>query len=62
MPIPDYQALMLPLLKRAASGEIRVLEAEKQMGVGLLQKNGISFCRAENNEFYITALIGPSSI
>jgi restriction system protein len=32
MSIPDYQALMLPLLKRAAMGEIRVLEAEKQMG------------------------------
>jgi restriction system protein len=29
MPIPDYQALMLPLLKRAALGELRVLEAEK---------------------------------
>jgi restriction system protein len=32
MPIPDYQALMLPLLKRAAVGEMRVLEAEKQLG------------------------------
>ncbi len=32
MPIPDYQALMLPLLKRAALGEVRVLDAEKQMG------------------------------
>jgi Mrr N-terminal domain len=30
--IPDYQTLMLPLLKRAALGEMRVLEAEKQMG------------------------------
>jgi restriction system protein len=32
MPIPDYQTLMLPFLKRAASGEIRVLDAERQMG------------------------------
>lgn len=32
MTIPDYQALMLPLLKRAALGEIRVLDAEKQLG------------------------------
>ncbi len=32
MPIPDYQSLMLPLLKQAAAGEIRVLEAEKKMG------------------------------
>jgi restriction system protein len=32
MSIPDYQALMLPLLKRAALGEVRVLEAEKQLG------------------------------
>jgi restriction system protein len=32
MTIPDYQALMLPLLKRAASGETRILEAEKQLG------------------------------
>jgi restriction system protein len=32
MTIPDYQALMLPLLKRAAHGELRVLEAEKLMG------------------------------
>src|SRR4249919_1373382 len=32
MAIPDYQSLMLPLLKRAALGEMRVLEAEKQMG------------------------------
>lgn len=32
MSIPDYQTLMLPLLKRAASGEIRVLDAEKQLG------------------------------
>ncbi len=32
MAIPDYQALMLPLLKRAASGETRVLDAEKQLG------------------------------
>jgi restriction system protein len=32
MPIPDYQALMLPILKRAASGEMRILEAEKQLG------------------------------
>src|ERR1700730_12806604 len=32
MPIPDYQSLMLPLLKRSAEGEIRVLEAEKQLG------------------------------
>jgi restriction system protein len=32
MPIPDYQTLMLPMLKRAASGQIRVLEAEKQIG------------------------------
>jgi restriction system protein len=30
--IPDYQALMLPLLKRAALGELRVLDAEKQLG------------------------------
>jgi len=32
MPIPDYQTLMLPLLKRAAISETRVLEAEKQLG------------------------------
>src|ERR1700730_14951806 len=32
MSIPDYQTLMLPLLKRAALGEMRVLEAEKQVG------------------------------
>ena len=32
MSIPDYQTLMLPLLKRAALGEMRVLEAEKQIG------------------------------
>jgi restriction system protein len=32
MSIPEYQALMLPLLKRAALGEVRVLDAEKQMG------------------------------
>src|SRR5262245_47900752 len=32
MPIPDYQTLMLPLLKLAALGEIRVLDAEKRMG------------------------------
>jgi restriction system protein len=32
MSIPDYQALMLPLLKRAALGEVRVLGAEKQLG------------------------------
>ncbi len=32
MAIPDYQALMLPLLKRAALGEVRVLEAEKLLG------------------------------
>jgi restriction system protein len=32
MPIPDYQSLMLPMLKRAAQSELRVLEAEKLMG------------------------------
>ena len=32
MAIPDYQTLMLPLLKRVAIGEMRVLEAEKKMG------------------------------
>jgi restriction system protein len=32
MTIPDYQALMLPLLKCAALGETRILEAEKQLG------------------------------
>src|ERR1700730_10690875 len=32
MTVPDYQALMLPLLKRAALGEVRVLEAEKLLG------------------------------
>jgi restriction system protein len=32
MSIPDYQSLMLPLLKRAASEEVRVLDAEKQIG------------------------------
>jgi len=32
MTIPDYQALMLPLLKRAALSETRILEAEKQLG------------------------------
>src|SRR5580692_1836203 len=32
MAIPDYQALMLPLLKLGASGPIRVLEAEKKAG------------------------------
>jgi restriction system protein len=31
MPIPDYQTLMLPLLKRAAVGQTRVLEAEKDI-------------------------------
>lgn len=31
MAIPDYQALMLPLLRRAASGETRVLDAEKEL-------------------------------
>jgi restriction system protein len=32
MAIPDYQTLMLPLLKQAVSSEIRVLEAEKKIG------------------------------
>jgi restriction system protein len=32
MSIPDFQALMLPLLKWAALGEMRVLEAEKKLG------------------------------
>ncbi len=32
MGIPDYQAVMLPLLKYAAQGELRVLDAEKQLG------------------------------
>ncbi len=32
MSIPDYQTLMLPLLKRAALGKTRVLDAEKQLG------------------------------
>ncbi len=32
MAIPDYQTLMLPLLKRAALGEVRVLDAEKKVG------------------------------
>jgi hypothetical protein len=30
--IPDYQSLMLPLLKRASQSETRILEAEKQLG------------------------------
>src|SRR5262245_54726519 len=32
MSIPDYQTLMLPLLKLAAESEVRVLDAEKKMG------------------------------
>ncbi len=32
MPIPDYQTLMLPLLRRAAASEVRLLEVEKQIG------------------------------
>jgi restriction system protein len=32
MPIPDYQALMLPLLKLAANRELRVPDVEKQLG------------------------------
>jgi restriction system protein len=32
MTIPDYQSLMLPLLKHAAQGELRVLECEKLLG------------------------------
>src|SRR5438874_1080973 len=32
MAIPDYQTLMLPLLKRAALGDTRVLDAEAQLG------------------------------
>jgi len=32
MAIPDYQTLMLPLLKQAALGETRVLEAESKLG------------------------------
>ena len=32
MSIPDHQALMLPLLKRAALRQVRVLEAERQIG------------------------------
>jgi restriction system protein len=32
MSIPDYQALMLPLLKRAAFEQVRLLDAEKQLG------------------------------
>lgn len=32
MSIPDYQTLMLPLLKQGASGEARVLDAEKKIG------------------------------
>jgi restriction system protein len=32
MSIPDYTTLMLPLLKRAAMEETRVLDAEKQLG------------------------------
>ena len=31
MAIPDYQAVMLPLLKYAARGELRILDAEKQL-------------------------------
>lgn len=33
MAIPDYQSLMLPLLKISASGEIRVPDAEEQIAV-----------------------------
>ena len=31
MAIPDYQAVMLPLLKYAAQGELPILNAEKQL-------------------------------
>ena len=31
MPIPDYQTLMLPVLKRAAQGETRVPEIEEKI-------------------------------
>jgi restriction system protein len=38
--IPDYQALMLPLLKRGALSETRILDAEKQLAdeLGLTQE------------------------
>jgi len=38
--IPDYQTLMLPLLKRAALGETRILDAEKLLAdeFGLTQE------------------------
>jgi restriction system protein len=40
MPIPGYTSLMLPLLKQAALGETRVLDAEKQLAneLGLTQE------------------------
>jgi restriction system protein len=40
MPIPDYQTLMPPLLKRAANKDIRVPEIESQIAeeFGLSEK------------------------
>ena len=55
---------MLPLLKYAALGELRVLDAEKQLAgeFGLRQRSEINSCRTETNVCSITAHIGPSSI
>jgi restriction system protein len=50
MSIPDYQALMLPLLRRAAVREIRILDVEKELGddFGLVLQN-----RAHWAKFYM---------
>ena len=64
MPLPDYQALMLPLLRRAASGELRVLEAEKQIGqeFGLTPEERAQLLPSGKQEFSIIAHTGLSFI
>jgi restriction endonuclease Mrr len=57
MAIPDYQALMLPVLTLAAEGEIRVPVAADVIAdrLGLSDQD-----RAESSDFCTIEFIGPN--
>lgn len=64
MPIPDYQSLMLPVLRLAANGETRVPEAANKLAdqLGLSVEEREEMLPADGSACCTTACTGQNSI
>ena len=63
MPVPDYQSLMLPVLRFASDRETRVADVAEQIAdeLALSPEEREQLLPVAASDFCITASIGPNS-